>query len=43
MSVLPRWGRPRGGVEAVCFVTRNLVSEELATLFNRVDAIREEK
>ncbi len=40
--MLPRWGRPREGVGAVCFVTRNLVSEELATLFNRVDAIREE-
>jgi hypothetical protein len=43
MSVLPRWGRARDGIEAVCFVTRNLVSEELATLFNRIDAIREER
>lgn len=43
MSVLPRWGHAREGIEAVCFVTRNLVSEELATLFNRIDAIREER
>ena len=37
MSVLQRWGRARRDAEAVVFVTRNLVPDELASLYNEID------
>ena len=42
MSVLERWGAADKEVEAVCFVTRNLIPVELAALYNDIDSLHAE-